>query len=261
MTGDQYVPLGSPGRTALAAGIRRRLQRRNEAGMTLIEVTVTVALTAIVMAMATFIIINILNETTGEAASIKGVQQAQLAERSFTQYLRSAVSILNVKTNDITFSSYAGTCPAAGCNGSSGGVPQLETVEAELCSSSSPTVDTLDVLYGLPASPASGWNGLHNCNTTTTTTTPLPGNVTLIDSFDITPPAIGGDIFTYYSFTGSGFTPFATTAAAAADPSAIAAIKINITFLPPPGSGTKHFSTEVGTTVNTTIFLRNSSPG
>ncbi len=228
--------------------------------MTLIEVIMTLALTAIVMSMATFIVINVLNETTGEAASIKGIQQAQLAERSFTQYLRSAVAILNVQTNDITFSAYAGTCPSTGCSGTtSGNVPQLETVEAELCATSSPTVDTLSVLYGLPLS-GSGSTGVHNCNTTTTTTTPLAGNIHLIESFDIAPPAIGGDIFTYYEFTGSSFVPFATTAAAAANPTAIAAIKVNITFLPPPGSGSKHFSTELGTTVNTTIFLRNSSP-
>jgi len=212
--------------------LMRRLRQRDEHGMTLIEVTVTVALTAIVMAMATFIVVNVLQETTGESASIQGVEQAQLAERSFTQYLRSAVSLLNVKTNDITFTSYTGI---------TSGVPQLETIEAELCKTASTNVDSLEVLYGLPsetASPNTGWNGIHNCNLTTTTTSPLPSGVRLVESFDITPPSIGGDIFTYYQFTGSSFTPFLSTVSAAADPTAVSAIKINITFLPPPGSVT-----------------------
>ncbi|HXY44974.1 MAG TPA: type II secretion system protein [Acidimicrobiales bacterium] len=231
----------------------RRLRRRDEGGMTLIEVTVTVALTAIVMAMATFIVVNVLQETTGEQASIQGVEQAQLAERSFTQYLRSAVSLLNIKTNDITFTAYTGLVS---------GVPQLETIEAELCETSSKNVDNLDVIYGLPsesATPNTGWNGVHNCNLTTTTTTALPAGVRLVESFDITPPSVGGDIFTYYQFTGSSFTPFLSTISAADDPTAVSAIKVNITFLPPPGSVTKEFHTELGTTLNTTIFLRNAS--
>jgi len=230
--------------------LMRRVRRRDERGLTLIEVTVTVALTGIVMAMATFIVVNVLQETTGEAASIQGVEQAQLAERSFTQYLRSAVSLLNIETNDITFTSYTGMVS---------GVPQLETIEAELCKTSSHNVDSLEVLYGLPQSPTTGWNGLHNCNATTTTTTALPTGVRLVAAFDITPPATGGDIFTYYQFTGSAFTPFLSTISAADDPTAVGAIKINITFLPPPGSVTKAFHTELGTTLNTTIFLRNTA--
>ena len=233
----------------------RRVRQRDERGMTLIEVTVTVALTGIVMAMATFIVINVLEETTGEQASIQGVEQAQSAERSFTQYLRSAVSLLSIKTNDITFTSYTGM----GGSGANNGVPQLETIEAELCATASKNVDSLNVIYGLPQSPTTGWNGIHNCNLTTTTTSTLPSGSSLVQSFDITPPAIGGDIFTYYQFTGSGFTPFLSTISAANDPSAVAAIKINITFLPPPGSVTKTYHTELGTTLNTTIFLRNYS--
>jgi len=226
--------------------LMRRVRERDERGMTLIEVTVTVALTGIVMAMATFIVINVLQETTGESASIQGVEQAQLAERSFTQYLRSAVSLVNIQSNDITFTSYTGM---------SGGVPQLLTIEAELCKTSAKNVDSLDVLYDLPSSST----GVHSCNLTTTTTSSLPANVRLVAAFDVTPPAVGGDIFTYYQVTSSGFTPFLSTISAANDPTAVGAIKVNITFLPPPGSVTKEFHTELGTTLNTTIFLRNST--
>jgi prepilin-type N-terminal cleavage/methylation domain-containing protein len=230
--------------------LRRRLTSRDERGMTLIEVTVTVALTAIVMAMATYIMVNVLQETTGESASVKGVQQAQVAERSFTQYLRSAVSLLNIQTNDITFTSYSGMAS---------GVPQVQTIEAELCKTTSPNVDSLEVIYGLPQSPNPGWNGVHSCNLTTTTTSTLPTGSRLVESFDISPPSAGGDIFTYYQFTGTAFTAFASTISAADDPTAVSAIKVNITFLPPPGSVTRVYHTELGTTLNTTIFLRNSS--
>lgn len=154
----------------------RRLRHRNEEGMTLIEVIVTLALTAIVMAMATYIVINVLNETTGEAASIQGVQEAQLAERSFTQYLRSAVSLLSIQTNDITFTAYSGVTDTT-VSSTTIPIPQLQTIEAQLCPTKSPYVDSLEVIYGLPPAPAAGWNGLHECispNSPTTTTLAVP---------------------------------------------------------------------------------------
>ncbi len=178
----------------LSRALHRRMERRDDKGMTLIELTVTLALTSIVMAMVTYILVQILQETTGESASVKGVEQAQIAERTFTQYLRSAVSLVNIQTNDLTFTSYAGTAS---------GVPQVETIEAELCESVSSNVDYLEVIYGLSSSST----GVHICSTTTTTTVALPANARLVESFDITPPTAGNDIFTYYQYTGTGFTP------------------------------------------------------
>ncbi|MHB1510186.1 MAG: PulJ/GspJ family protein [Acidimicrobiales bacterium] len=239
----------------------RRLRHRNEEGMTLIEVIVTLALTAIVMAMATYIVINVLNETTGEAASIQGVQEAQLAERSFTQYLRSAVSLLSIQTNDITFTAYSGVKDTT-VSSTTIPIPQLQTIEAQLCPTKSPYVDSLEVIYGLPPAPAAGSSGLHECispNSPTTTTVSVPSGARLVEAFDITPPAAGTDIFTYFQFSGGAFIPFASTAAASADPAAVAAIAINLTFLPPPASVTKTFHTEFGTTLRTEIYLRNSS--
>ena len=229
----------------------RRPRRPGDDGMTLIEVIVTLALTSIVMALATVIVINVLNETQGEAASIVGVQQAQLAERSFTQYLRSAVTLLSVQPNDITFTSYSGT---------SSGVPQLQTIEAQLCPTTAPYVDSLEVIYGLPQSPTTGWNGLHECiasNTPTPTTTPVPAGVRLVEAFDISPPAAGTNIFSYYSYSGTRFASLGSSVTASTP--GIAAIGIDVTFLPPPGAVTRLYHTEFGTTLNTEIFLRNPS--
>jgi prepilin-type N-terminal cleavage/methylation domain-containing protein len=236
-----------------------RLRERDERGMTLIEVVVTVGLTAIVMTMATFIVINVLNETSGEAASIAGVQQAQLAERSFTQYLRSSVSLLSVQPNDLVFTSYTGIA--------SGGsvapdLPQLQTIEAQLCPTTSKYVDSLEVIYGLPQT-GTGSTGLHECiapSSPTPTTTPIPTGVRLAEAFDILPPAAAGnDIFSYYRFVGNAFKPVTTTYAAA-NPTKVAAIGITVTFLPPPGGATKGFHTELGTTLQTEIYLRNFTP-
>ncbi len=237
----------------------RRLRERDERGMTLIEVVVTVGLTAIVMAMATFIVINVLNETSGEQASISGVQQAQLAERSFTQYLRSSVTLLSVQNNDLVFTSYTGI---ASGGGSAPDLPQLQTIEAQLCPTTSKYVDTLEVIYGLPQT-GTGSSGLHECiapSSPTSTTTPIPAGVRLAEAFDILPPvAAGTDIFSYYRYSSDTFKQV-TTAYAAANPTKVSAIGINVTFLPPPGGATKGYHTELGTTLQTEIFLRNFSP-
>jgi len=230
----------------------RRSRQRDERGMTLIEVTVTVALTGIVMAMVTVIIVNVLNETRGEAAGLVGVQQAQVAERTFTQYLRSAVSLLAIQSNDITFTTYTGTVS---------GVPQLETMEAQLCPTKSAFVDSLEIIQDLPQSPTPGWNGLHECispNSPGTTTLAVPANVRLVEAFDVQPPK-STDIFTYYKFSGSSFTAMSSTATASSLATEIAAIRINVTFLPPPGAVSKGYHAEFGTSLSTEIFLKNET--
>jgi len=256
---------------AMAERHVRRLRQADDRGMTLIELIVTVALTAIVITMTTFLIVGVLNATSGEDATISGVQQATLAERSFTQYMRSTVQLLTIKSNDLTFQAYAGMGCAPGvsqaaCNviplgSAASDVPQIETMEIQLCATKSKYVDSLEVLYGLPQT-GSGSLGLHECispNSVTTTTSAVPSGVRLVEAFDIAPPGVGvPDIFSYYTFQGSSFTAESTTVAAAT-PTAVAAVGINVTFLPPPGGVSKGYHTELGTTVSAEVFLRNST--
>jgi hypothetical protein len=144
------------------------------------------------------------------------------------------------------------------------GVPQLETLEVELCTTKVANVDSLEVLYGIPeySSGTTVDTGLHECispSSPTTTTTPVPATVRLVEAFDISPPgATVPDIFTYFTFQASKFVAV-STAYAGANPTQVAAIGINITFLPAPGDNSKQYHTELGTTVQTEVFLRNSS--
>jgi prepilin-type N-terminal cleavage/methylation domain-containing protein len=258
-------------------GFARRMSQADDRGMTLVELIVTVALTSLVISMTTFIMVNVLNATTGEDATISGVQQATLAERTFTQYMRSTAQLLSVDPNDLTFQTYAGM-GASATNAPTtelSGVPQIETLEIQLCTTKSPYVDSLEILYGLPST-GTGSTGLHECissSSPTSTTTAVPGGVRLVEAFDISPPGVSvADIFSYYTLTGSSFTRVPTstfTAACTVPPSTsalctkalatVSAIGINITFLPPPGGVTKGFHTELGTTVQAEVFLRNST--
>jgi prepilin-type N-terminal cleavage/methylation domain-containing protein len=212
----------------------RRFRRRSQAddrGFTLIELIVTMSITSVLVAMTSIIIVNVINQTTGEDATVSGVQQAQQAERSFTQYLRST------------------------------GVPQLETIEIQLCPTKSKYVDSLEVLYGLPAT-GTGSTGLHECispNSPTTDPNAVPAGVRLVEAFDISPPGTSVvDIFSYYTFSGSAFNQVSTSVAAAT-PKNVAAVGISITFLAPPGGDSRLYHTELGTTVQTEVFIRNAS--
>jgi prepilin-type N-terminal cleavage/methylation domain-containing protein len=235
----------------------RLYRRRDDGGMTLIEMVVTLALTSIVMAMSTLLVIRITTETNAQRQTIQGVEQAQLAEKTFTQYLRSAFKIINVTNKDLVFSTLSGTADSS----STGGQPQpyLEVIEAEICPTKNSAADSLEVIYDLP----SGSTGLHECIAPTspsTTNVAVPTNAYLAESFSVEPPnATIGALFDYYSFTSNEFTQICTTASpctTAAEVATIAAIGVNLTFLPLVGHG-NDFDMESATTVQTMVYLKN----
>jgi len=203
------------------------------------------------MAISTPVIIGILTNTQAESLTIQGLEQSELAGQVFTQYLRSAVSLVNIQTNDLTFTTYAGT---------TSGVPQLETIEAELCPTSSTAVDQLEVFFGLPSTGA-GSSGVHTCSQSgSTTTSSIPAGVRLVQAFDVQPPKVAGsDIFQYYTLSGNSLQAMGTTGAngAQANPTLVQAVGLSMTFMPRPGPSTGGYHAELGTTVQTVSFLRN----
>lgn len=224
---------------------------RAEGGFTLVELIITIALLSAIMAISTPVIIGILTNTQAESLTIRGLEQSELAGQVFTQYLRSAVSLVNIQTNDLTFTTYAGTVS---------GVPQLQTIEAELCPTSSAAVDQLEIFFGLPPTGA-GSTGIHTCaQSGSTTTTSIPAGIRLVQAFDVQPPKVAGsDIFQYYTLSGNSLQAMGTSGAngAQANPNMVQAVGLSMTFMPRPGSSTEGYHAELGTTVQTVSFLRN----
>jgi prepilin-type N-terminal cleavage/methylation domain-containing protein len=220
--------------------------RRDDGGLTLIEMVVTVALTSIVMAITTFIIVQVTTETNAERATASGIEQAQLSEKFFTQYLRSVDSLVGVGRDDIVFTTLTGM--------GASDTPGVDKIEALLCPTANPKMDALEIIYGLPKTGTDS-GGVHTCIANSSVA--LPAGVTLGQTFDIVPPsgANAPDIFSYYSYSGTTFN-LMTTAQAQASLASVAAIGVSLSFLPPVGSG-RGFGVEESTRLQTITVMRN----
>lgn len=235
-----------------------RLRDRGDEGFTITELVVTMLILAIFMAMTTLIIVNVLGESAGQRATLSGVQQAQLAERTFGQYLRSttAINYISSDGNDLVFATNVGTTDSNGVVN-----PSTETVEAELCTTANAKVDSLEVIFGLP----SGSTGIQQCLNGSTPPTSLPAGVRLVQAFYIQPPT--SPIFSFYTLSTSGSNAQPQVSAMAlidaiasvgsTSSTSIQAIGLDATFLPPPGPKVQGYASEIGTVVQTVAFLRN----
>ena len=236
----------------------KRLRDRGDEGFTITELLVTLLIMSIFMAMTTLIVFNVLSESAGQRATLSGVQQAQLAERTFGQYLRSttAINYLSASGNDLVFATDVGVTDVSGVIN-----PSTETVEAELCTTANPKVDSLEIIFGLPA----GSTGIQQCLDGTTPPSSIPAGVRLVQAFYITPPT--APIFSFYTLTTSGSNnqpqlsqmtlANAVAAVGSTSTSSIQAVGLNATFLPPPGPKVQGYASELGTAVQTVAFLRN----
>ncbi|MHB8245178.1 MAG: PulJ/GspJ family protein [Acidimicrobiales bacterium] len=243
---------------------RRRAVRGSplgEDGFTLTEMIVTLLIVSIFVSMATVIMVKVLDQTAGQRATLRGLQEAQIAERTFTQYLRSADNIawISPTGNDIVFTSNVGTTTSNGVIS-----PAVQTIEAQLCPTSNPKVDALEILFGLPT----GSTGIHECIgredvAASTTTTSYPPSIRLVQAFDLVVPV--SPVFTFYKLStvqqsGGLNQPELSTidlASAIASPSKIEAVGLNATFVPPPGPHIQGYGSELGTTIQAVAFLRN----
>lgn len=233
----------------------------------------------IFMGMTTLIMFRVLGESAAQRGTLAGVQQAQLAERTFTQDLRSGIAnsiSISSSGDDLVLAADVGTTTSSGVVS-----PDPEGLEAELCPTSNSTIDSLEVIFGLPTTTTTSGNStttsvtaIHECidgpesswtcpvSTSCTIDKTLPTGTRLTQAFDIQAPS--SPIFSFYTLT----TTLSETetkpelsqmdiATANANPTTIQAIGLSATFEPAPGSKVAGYSAELGTQVQTVAFLRN----
>ena len=247
---------GVPGHRSVPAG--------SDDGFTVIEMSITMIVFSIIAALTLLLVTSMLDNSTSVNDTLMGVSQASVANRSFTEYLRSISDVYQVNSNplgslgptgeSLEFIANVGTgtqaapCPSqTSTTVPSTGVEVIcsEDVTATLAYTKSPFVDELEVFFG------SSW---------------ITSKDRLIASFDIVPPgnyqSPAAQIFQYYTLGGATGTTLINEGAtwAAANPTLIQGIGFDAAFLPPPGPGKQGFSAELGTVVHTIAFIRNPPP-
>jgi prepilin-type N-terminal cleavage/methylation domain-containing protein len=239
-------------RTSPVAGVRgyRSARERNDDGFTVIELSFSMIIFSIISALTLMLVTTMLNNSTAVNDTLLGISQASVANRSFTQYLRSVsvVNVVNTNGNTLEFTATVGTgshttaCPGQSAPAAGVEVICNEDVTATLATTHSPLVDELEVIFG-PFGVASSDR--------------------VVASFDIVPPgtsrAPAAQIFQYYTLGGANGTTLVNDGAtwANANPTLIQGIGLDAAFLPPPGPGKEGFAAELATVVHTIAFLRN----
>jgi prepilin-type N-terminal cleavage/methylation domain-containing protein len=72
----------------------RQGHRRDDSGLTLIELIVTLLVVSIVMTLSALLIVNVNQQSSSMLDTIKGIQSETGAEQSFVQYLQGATELL-----------------------------------------------------------------------------------------------------------------------------------------------------------------------
>ena len=240
----------------LRAGVPRRrgAPARQDDGFTVIELSVTMLVFSIVSVLTLTLVTSLVNTSTSVNDTLLGISQASVANRSFTQYLRSitVVNLVNPNGNTLEFTASVGTgggsgtglnaCPGTSTPPAGVEVTCSEDVTATLAVTQSPLVDELQVTFGPFGTPSLD---------------------RVVASFDVVPPASSAapaaQIFQYYTLGGTNGTTLVNEGAtwANANPTLIQGIGLDAAFLPPPGPGKQGFAAELATVVHTIAFLRN----
>jgi prepilin-type N-terminal cleavage/methylation domain-containing protein len=229
---------------------RQSARRHSEDGFTVIELSFTMIIFSIISALTLTLVTTMLNNSASVNDTLLGISQASVANRSFTQYLRSAsvVNLVNTNGNSLEFTATVGTgshtsaCPGQSAPAAGVEVICNEDVTATLLTTYLPTVDELEILFG-PFG--------------------VPGSDRVVASFDVVSPgahqAPAAQIFQYYTLGGTNGTTLVNEGAtwANANPTLIQGIGLDAAFLPPPGPGKEGFAAELATVVHTIAFLRN----
>jgi prepilin-type N-terminal cleavage/methylation domain-containing protein len=236
---------------ARALATRQRRRQDGDEGFTLLELVFSMLVLAIVAVISFALIDGLTSDQQVEQASLGGLSQSELASRIFTEYLGSAEqgtlgNICQIPATtgpclgsattyaSLTFDSLIGLTTAAGAS-QANWEPAAVQVTVVLVPGPRTGVDELDVYfdYGLP-------------------------DERLIAAYDIEPPGASDPIFTYYWDSGGSLAPEPVTEAAA-NPSSVLAVGLDITFVAPPGSARVGSAAEGAAPLHTITYLRNLS--
>lgn len=209
-------------------GVRRR--GGDESGLTLVELVVTLAVVAVVVALSAGLVVGIEQANTDVGLSVQAVRQSSLADQSLVQYLEGAESVTSASATSVTVTTAVGfdRTTLAG-----GAIPLTATWRAP----QGPGQDaTFVVQYDAG--------------------TPRARLVATYDAY----AAQSGPVFTYYEYGADGqlvALPIVPVPACAL--SKVVAIGIHVTFLAGPQAPTPGFAADLPTTLQTTVYLHGLS--
>jgi prepilin-type N-terminal cleavage/methylation domain-containing protein len=226
-----------------------RMRRAPEAGFTLVELIVTMLILSIVFGITMGLIIGLKQQQVNLSATVAGANQSQLASQEVIQYLRAASSPVSGSAetaNGFVLPAYIGqsTNPLAIA-------PQSVTVSAQYTT-------------GHPG----GLTGTGSLEITFT-----GGAITRqIATYYVLAPATNTPMFSYWMYNPASpgnlqMIPWVVTTPVTNPPqinnaclSDIVAVEINASFFAGPQDlPTRGYAIDIATTVNTTVFLRNSN--
>lgn len=251
------------GSSSFAANRQRvaALRRGQEAGFTIVELTITMVIMAIVSAITFGLFVGIEQQSVNVNASINGARQAQLAGTSLIQYLRTAVQIAG--NPPLSGTPPTTLTPAVAANAMPGSIGVVSDV-----GNSGGATPNLTPIY---ATFTAGTGHLPTGTGTLAVTIGFGSSTRTVKTFNVLSPSAGHPLFTYYVYTSPPFTapPNTTNLQGDIEPLSsgfsasclplIVAIGVNVSFFAgPEDTPTRGYAADVATTVSTIIYLHNS---
>jgi prepilin-type N-terminal cleavage/methylation domain-containing protein len=238
------------------------MRRGGDAGFTLIELVVTMAILLVIMAIMSAFMVGFQQQNENVGSTVNGSRQAQIAGTALIQYLRAAVQIAG--SPPLTGSptpTTLNTTPLLANAGTNqlGIVADVGTPTA----AETPTLTPIYVTYTPGTRPLPYGTG------TLTVQFGYGSTVRIVKTFYVLAPST--PIFTYYAYTSAPYTsPPNTTnvqgtiapipsASLSACLSSIVAVGIDATFFAGPRAvPTRGYAADVATTLNTVVYLHNT---
>lgn len=225
------------------------------AGFSLVELTVTLAIMAIVVTLTVGLIVGLQKEQVNVNSTITGARQSQLASSEVVQYLRAAATPISASVSP---PSPAYPSWFSGSYSETDTSLELPVWIGVQTAPSTPNVDILQLTYQsscTPACPA----GAGELKVTIIGDT---GKSRTLATYAVVAPST--PIFTYYSYApNTGDTqPMAVPAGGITANCAlvqIVAVSINLSmFASGSHADTSPFAADLATTLQTTVYLRNA---
>ncbi len=212
-----------------------RGRRGADDGMTLVELTVTLAILGVVFGITFGLIIGIEQQQVNTLDTINGSQQEQIASQEVIQYLRAAVT----PSTAAVLTSSTLTLPVLSGEPSGTNTFYQDAVTMTYQVGKTNDTGTLKVTYQSHS-----------------------GTSRILGTYYVLAPT--GSIFTYYDYIpGQSGSLQAMAFQGGSIPSCaywkIAAVGINVSFFANPEDlPTRGYAADIATTLSTTVFLRNS---